>query len=375
MCSEDLFSINRRDFLRLGAAGFAGAVLLGTGGSTALARTGSPLKAEFKTAAIRNRVPVELLLAMSYVNTLWEMPPPTASDYEPGDLHGRGAYGIMQLLQNPSIDTLGRAANLTGLSEEKLKSERKANVRGGAAVLADIQGKNKPPDLDGWYEAVAEYGDSDLYAHEVFETLESGASETTLDGESLRLAPQDVEVPQLYAAQGVKTDYPRAVWRPAHRSNYTRSRRERSYNINLIVIHVAQGSYTGTIRWFKKPYADVSAHYVVSKKGQVAQCVRNKNIAWHAGHWKTNTHSIGIEHAGYIGNPAWFTDAMYRSSARLSAYLCKRHRIPVDRRHIIGHNEVPGCPGAGGGVSCHKDPGRYWNWRKYMKLVRHYRWR
>ncbi len=44
-----------------------------------------------------------------------------------------------------------------------------------------------------------------------------------------------------------------------------------------------------------------------------------------------------------------------------------------DRRHIIGHNQMPGCPGAGGGVSCHKDPGRHWNWQKYMSLIRHYR--
>jgi hypothetical protein len=28
---------------------------------------------------------------MGYVNTLWEMPPPEASDYVEGHLHGRGA--------------------------------------------------------------------------------------------------------------------------------------------------------------------------------------------------------------------------------------------------------------------------------------------
>jgi hypothetical protein len=45
-------------------------------------------------------------MAMGYVNTRWEMPPPEASDYIPGDIHGRGAYGIMQLVQNPWEDTL-----------------------------------------------------------------------------------------------------------------------------------------------------------------------------------------------------------------------------------------------------------------------------
>jgi hypothetical protein len=80
----------------------------------------------------------------------------------------------MQLLHNPSRDTLGRAASLTGLSEEELKSERAANVRGGAAVLADIRGANRPAELNGWQEAVAEYGDTQLYAVEVYQTLKNG---------------------------------------------------------------------------------------------------------------------------------------------------------------------------------------------------------
>jgi len=147
--------MDRRNFLKLGGAGFAGAVLLGTAGGTALAQTGPSLAEQFRSAATEYDVPKELLLAMGHTNTLWEMPPPTASDYEPGDLHGRGAYGLMQLYQNPSRDTLGRAAGLTGLSEQALKNERAANVRGGAAVVSEMVGGTKPSGLDGWYEAVA----------------------------------------------------------------------------------------------------------------------------------------------------------------------------------------------------------------------------
>jgi N-acetyl-anhydromuramyl-L-alanine amidase AmpD len=105
----------------------------------------------------------------------------------------------------------------------------------------------------------------------------------------------------------------------------------------------------------------------------VAQCVRDEDIAWHAGWWNTNTRSIGIEHAGYVNNPDWFTQRMYRASARLSAWCCKKYKIPIDRKHIMGHNQVPGCPSSGGGASCHTDPGRYWHWKKYMRLVRYYR--
>ncbi|HET7478841.1 MAG TPA: peptidoglycan recognition family protein [Rubrobacteraceae bacterium] len=365
MYSEDLrWKIDRRDFLRLGGAGLAGAVLLGTAGKV-LAQTGSSLVLEFEAAATEYNVPKELLLAMGYVNTRWEMPPPEASNYEAGDIEGRGYYGIMQLMQNPSRDTLGRAASLTGLSEEELKTNRAANVRGGAAVLADIQGPNKPSDLNGWQETVAGYGDTDLYAIAVYETLKSGASTTTSSGESLELAAQDVEVPQVFTAMAA-TDYPPALSHPAYSGNYTNSNREASYNIDRIIIHVTQGSYVGAINWFQDPSANVSAHYVVrSKDGRVAQCVRNADIAWHAGNWTYNTHSIGIEHEGYVSQRKWFTRAMYRHSARLAAWCCKRHRIPVDRQHIIGHYQVPG--------SDHTDPGPYWNWTNYMRLVHYYR--
>jgi hypothetical protein len=277
----------------------------------------------------------------------------------PGDIHGRGTYGIMQLVQTPWEDTLGKAANLTGLSEEELKTERAANVRGGAAVLADIVSEDKPSELNGWYDAVAVYGGSDLYAREVFETLKSGASATISTGESLALAPQDVRVPQRYTAQS--RDYPGANWRPAHGSNRTTSNRGAA-KIDFIVIHIAQGSYSGTISWFQNPRSNVSAHYVVGRGGQIAQCVRNEDVAWHAGNWRFNAKSIGIEHAGYASH-RW-TRRQYRASARLSARLCKRYNIPVDH-HIINHRSVPGAA-----TRC---PGRSYNRRKYLRLVRRYR--
>ena len=354
-------SMHRRDFLRLGGAGMAGAILLGSASGRVLAQARTPLKSEFQSVSAKYRVPKELLMALGYVNTLWEMPPPEASDYVSGDLHGRGTYGIMQLVQTPWEDTLGRAANLTSLSEERLKTDRAANVAGGAAVLAVIAGDNRPSNFNGWYEAVAEYGGGELYAQEVFETLKSGASATISTGESLQLAPQDVEVPRIYTAQGF-ADYGRADWRPAGRGNYTQANRGAGW-IKYIVIHIAQGSYSGTIDWFQNPRANVSAHYVVGRKGKIAQCVHNEDIAWHAGNWRFNRRSIGIEHAGY-GSQRW-TDHMYHSSAKLTAYLCRRFNIPVWRRYIRGHRWVPGVA-----TPC---PGRRFNKDRYLRLVRRYK--
>ncbi len=369
-------TMDRRGFLRLGGTGLAGAILLGTaseGSGRALAQIGPSLAAEFEAAAKEYGVPKELLLAVGYVNTLWEMPPPDASPYEPDDLHGRGAYGIMQLVRRPSKDTLGRAASLTGLAEEKLKTSRAANVRGGAAVLADMAGGERPSGLDGWYDIVAGYGSGPLYANEVYGALQRGASAKISTGERLELAPQPGAQPRTLFRAQASADYPGATWYGNNGRNY--SNRERGpAAIDKIVVHVAQGTYSGTLGWFRNPdNTGSSAHYTVSKYGAVGQSVRDEDIAWHAGWWKTNRRSIGVEHAGYVGDPSWFTKEMYNASAKLSAWLSRKYGVPVDRRHIIGHHEVPGCPGAGGGVGCHTDPGRYWDWDRYLRRIKYYR--
>jgi N-acetyl-anhydromuramyl-L-alanine amidase AmpD len=348
-------------------------------GTNAGAQAGS-LDAEFGTAAKEYEVPKELLLAMGYVNTRWEMPPPEASDHKKGkpkegDPEARGSYGIMQLVQNPSTDTLGEAAKLTKTSEERLKTDREQNIRGGAAVLAEMQGDTKPKDLNEWYDAVAKYGGGPSYAEQVYQALKEGASVRISTGEEVTLEPQEgVEPRQMLSAQ-VAGDYPGSTWYGASSNNYTSANRPSSNPINKIVIHVTQGSWSSAINWFLDPNAQSSAHYTVrSSDGFIGQSVQEKDIAWHAGNWPYNQTSVGIEHEGYISDPSWFTDAMYRSSAKLSAYLCNKYGIPIDRDHIIGHNEVPDPynPGWYGGVDHHQDPGGYWDWDKYMSYVKYY---
>ena len=358
--------MDRRNFLRLSGAGLAGAVLLGGSGGSVLAQASTSLKREFEAAANEYDVPVELLLAMGYTNTRWAMPPASAAAYEKGDIHSQGVYGVMALEQNPARDTLGRASELTGLSEARLKNDRAANVKGGAAVLSELAGETKPDDLGGWQEAVAAYGAGDLYAREVYHWLAEGADATLQGGERVDLAAREVAVPKATEPKAGNADYPRATWRGPASDNYTNANREASLNINRVIIHIADGYYEGTIQWFKTDSSNVSAHYVVrSRDGEVAQLVRNEDIAWHAGDWSYNQHSIGIEHEGFDENRDWYTNKMYHGSARLTAWCCKRHRIPVDREHIIGHTEIRGIT-----KPC---PGRFWNWAKYMRLVREYR--
>jgi hypothetical protein len=159
------------------------------------------LVAEFQQAAEEYGEPVELLMAMGYVNTRWEMPPPEASAYRRGDLHGWGSYGIMALVQNPFSDTLGEASRLTGIPQEVLKTNRAANIRGGAALLASSAGgyaSGEPSDYFGAvvgrglgagksYIAVAGIGGGELYAEQVFGTLQTGASKRMSSGETISL--------------------------------------------------------------------------------------------------------------------------------------------------------------------------------------------
>jgi N-acetyl-anhydromuramyl-L-alanine amidase AmpD len=158
------------------------------------------------------------------------------------------------------------------------------------------------------------------------------------------------------------SDYSGAAWYGAHPNNYTVADRPSSHQINKVVIHVVQGSWSSAINWFNDSRAQVSAHYTVrSSDGYIGQSVHEKDIGWHAGNWDYNQTSVGIEHEGYVNDASWFTDEMYSSSAKLSSHLCKKYGIPFDRQHIVGHVEVPGAT--------HTDPGSYWDWTKYMSLV------
>ena len=141
--------------------------------------------------------------------------------------------------------------------------------------------------------------------------------------------------------------------------------------IDRIVIHSTEGRFRGSVRWLRNPRSRGSSHFVVSRTGRIVQLVATSDIAWHAGNWRVNARSIGIEHEGWSRRPGTFTDAEYRASAQLVAYLASRMHIPIDRRHIIGHAQVRAPSGRGwGGFDHHTDPGRFWDWKRYLRYVR-----
>lgn len=170
------------------------------------------------------------------------------------------------------------------------------------------------------------------------------------------------------------TDYGPAIWDPASSSNYTASR---SAAVSAVTLHTAQGSYAGTISWFKNAAAQVSAHYVIrSSDGQVTQMVRNAHTAWHVRNH--NAYTLGIEHEGYVDNSSWYTSAMYDASAALVRSFCAGYsaipcasaysgapssgiQVLADSVKIKGHQHFSG--------QTHTDPGINWNWARYYALL------
>jgi hypothetical protein len=354
------------------------AALLGTTLVAALALTGQSaaaappptgggdVDAAFARAAAAYDVPRDLLVAVGYGET--------HLDGHHGEPSQAGGYGVMHLVSNPDRHTLQTAARLTGASVHDLRHDTAANIRGAAAVLrslADRQGMDAADrdDLGAWYRVTARYGGADgdqaarLYADTVYDLLGDGIRAHVSGGETVRVSPHHVTPDRGSLARteraGLQSpDYPPARWIPASPANYASGR---TSPITAVVIHVTQGSYAGTISWFQDPAAEVSAHYVVrSSDGEITQMVRESDTAWHAR--SGNAYAIGVEHEGYVDDPSWFTDAMYRSSAALVRHITDKYGIPKDRTHIVGHSEVPG--------NDHTDPGPHWDWAYYMSLVR-----
>ena len=121
----------------------------------------------------------------------------------------------------------------------------------------------------------------------------------------------------------------------------------------FIVIHYvgATGGAEANCKYFEKVYRGASSHYFVGHKGEVWQCVEDKDIAWHCGalvyKHKTcrNKNSIGVEMCVNKVNGKWvFTEATINSTVELVKELMKKYNIPVS--NVIRHYDVSGktCP-------------------------------
>ncbi|WP_256923662.1 N-acetylmuramoyl-L-alanine amidase, partial [Streptomyces sp. 13-12-16] len=268
---------------------------------------------------------------------------------------------------------------------------------GGAALLAEAQRRLGGPgseDPADWYAAVALFSGADdtasavAYANDVYEVIRAGEERVTDAGQQVvltarpGLAPDTAALERagLRTASAAGTECPRTVsceWIPApyeefgdgDYGNHDLGNRPASQRIRYIVVHDTEGAWEGVLDMVQNPTYVSWQYSLRSTDGHIAQHVKAKDVAWHAGNWYVNAGSIGLEHEGFLADPdAWYTEAMYRSSARLVKYLAEKYDIPLDRQHILGHDTVPGTttatiPGM------HTDPGPYWDWRHYFELL------
>ncbi|MEZ0471028.1 N-acetylmuramoyl-L-alanine amidase [Luteimonas salinilitoris] len=373
-------------------------------------------------------IPRGTLEAIAFVQSRWQPIAPAAENH--GHHHMPDAHGVMGLYAGGGFaDQVGEAAALLGVPVERIKRDPATNILAAAALLdRHLRGKSVSdpeslaPELvryAGFGQAPGESAIGDYarasFAFDVLLALDRGvdekgmvvperpiAWERAFDAETLaRLGAPfvrlDVEGDRIeterYAIdpvserllrkpetdkapdmQPLSTDYGPAIWSPAHASNYTASR---SASVSAVTIHTAQGSYAGTISWFKNASANVSAHYVIrSSDGQVTQMVRHAHTAWHVRNH--NSYTLGIEHEGYVNNSAWYTTAMYNASAALVRHFCASYSaisctaaysgapssginvLPTSVK-IKGHQHFSG--------QTHTDPGINWNWGHYYGLL------
>lgn len=324
----------------------AGALFAGSPGAARSTRE-SALDAAARAGQRDFGVPARLLVAIAQIDAHARMPASRTPD---------GGWGVMHLVSTRHDDQLRVAARLAHVTPTAAKHDLTANVSAGAALLARLA-RRTPQRLDAWRGSLAQFGGSRLFADEVLGRL------------GVR-----VPVRRLAGVRGSAVpDYPSARWVPASPANFQAANRPFSSLITRIVIHTTETPYATAIRFFSRPGARTSAHYVIrSSDGAITQMVHDKDIAWHSGNAQYNATSIGIEHEAFVHDCSWYTDAMYQSSARLVAFLTRKYGIPIDRARIIGHSQVPDPfhPGEFGGASHHTDPGPCWNWPKYMALVR-----
>jgi len=368
----------------------------------------------FMAASQEFGVPEDVLLALSYNESRWESHIGMSND---------GGYGLMDLRTYPgqivsgrdgktitppkqpeSYYTLDQAAQLLQVSPNTLETNDQENIRGAAAVLAqDAKSLNSgtlPININDWYSAIAEYSGAtdqataNSFADDVYATIKNGASSDeqsmsipaspnvqpdTSNVSALRLKAtamtnlpgQNPECPPAlncrFIAAAYAQDDPND---PGNYGNFDYAHRPADMQIRYIYIHDTEGSYESTISIFQNPLSYVSANYVIrSSDGAITQMVPNEDVSWGVANWNMNMHGINIEHEGFAAQGAsWYTEAMYESSAKLVRWLAAKYNIPLDRQHILGHDNVMYGPAADQ-ADQHWDPGPYWDWNHYMDLL------
>ena len=347
-------------------------------------------------------VPKGMLEAISFTNTHCHHLT-DANYFHDGPEAMPRAYGLMGLVKdgkNYFRENLHLVSKLSGISEAEILQSPEKNVLAYAKAFERLAEDSKATEIKGYLSVIQQLSElpigeekdvypmqSMLYSVCLFLNDEKKAEQFGFQKYDINLKAVFAEHYDMLSAPELgisrSPDYPPAIWDPAPECNWE----PRTKEVSAVVIHYTEGSYAGAISWFKNCDAQVSAHYVIrSVDGQVTQMVLEKDKAWHAR--TANGYTIGIEHEAYGNVWEFFTEAMYQSSANLVRSICSRYEAIEGRRTHdrdtldSGFCVNNGLYNLGGEGACiaikghqhypdqsHTDPGPYWDWNYYYKLI------
>ncbi len=173
-----------------------------------------------------------------------------------------------------------------------------------------------------------------------------------------------------FTASGARADYP-LVSKFIPATTVHPADRPFDIPIDSIMIHDTEGSWQSAVDVFTGPTVSAATYLVSSQSGdpEVTQFAHDKDWVQSVNNWWFNETSIGVEHVGFAVAPAgYFNQQLYERSADLVGWTAWKYHIPVDRAHILGHDNIPNS--VDDPHVQHWDPGPSWDWPYYMTLVR-----
>ena len=300
-------------------------------------------------------------------------------------------------LRHGRLDTLALGAQLMSTTEDALRMDTELGTRAGAKVLAQLGREHGAgATLASWRGALEALSGMDddgarAYADRVLERLRTGGDHDARGGEKLHLVPHPelpvAAEPTAVTAYANTPDYPGAIWFTTSCTNKcTPGRPLGSAAVNKIVIHDTEGGWNASVATLQYD-SGKSVHYIVDADGsRVGQFRPETDTTWHAGNYYYNETSVGIEHVGVAADPAGYSDGLYATSRKLVKSIRSRWSVPLDRKHIVGHYQIPdgnaeaessppctdtldACETSSGygGAGHHRDPGYHWQWCQYME--------
>lgn len=385
---------DRLPFAALCAASLLSASGCAPAADDAAATFDGPVAALVRRIAEARAVPRDLMIAIAHVEGGLTLP--NVRDANPDELVQ--VAGVLEL-RHGRFDSLARGAALSGRSEEDLAAHLEAGTDAGAQVLDELaiaHGIDRTR-LGAWAPVVEELSG---HLHErarfdyrarVFSALRYGGSLPARDGERIELRPHDdvplgltLQPPPL-RTQGM-AEFPGAEWFDSPCTGKCDT--DRGGNaVSMVVVHDTECGWDAAVATLQNDPGK-SVHYLIDADGsRVGQFIPESYTGWHAGNYYYNQRSIGIEHVGFASKDDYQT-GLYDKSAELVKSIVTRHAVPLDRRHVVGHQEVPNgkliasssppCADSPescvsnddyGGANNHRDPGVYWEWCQYMEAV------